>query len=54
MINIKTLKTLLDFKEEDIKKLSTEQVRLLLGVLRYSTRMVQREVNSRDEIVPRK
>ncbi len=50
MINIKTLHTLLEFKDEDLKKLSTDQLRLLLGVLRYSTRVVQRELNNREEL----
>lgn len=51
MISVTTLKGLLNFKDEDIKKLKTDQLRLLLGVLRFSTRAVQREINERDPIV---
>lgn len=49
-MNIKTevLKDFLNLKEEDIKKLDKEQLRLVLGVLRYTTRIVQRELNSRE------
>ena len=47
-IKVEELKHLLDLKEEDISKLDTEQLRLLLGVLRYSTRLVQRELNQRE------
>ncbi len=49
MIKVDELKHLLDLKETDVAKLSTDQLRLLLGVLRYSTRIVQRELNTREE-----
>ena len=51
MIKISTLKTLLDFKDQEIKKMKTEQLRLLLGVLRYATRIIQREMNEREPII---
>jgi len=47
-IKTEELKNLLELKEDDLKKLSAEQVRLILGVLRYATRVVQRELNDRD------
>jgi len=50
-IKVDELKHLLDLKEEDVKILSTEQLRLILGVLRYSTRVVQRELNDRESLV---
>ena len=48
MIQVEELQRFLELKESDIKKLNTEQLRLLLGVLRYSTRVVQRELNGRE------
>ena len=51
MIKVEELKNLLELKESDVAKLSMEQLRLLLGVMRYSTRIVQRELNTREEIV---
>ena len=48
MINVSTLKSLLEFKDEDLKKLDIEQLRLIVGVLRYATRVVQRQVNERE------
>ena len=50
-IKVDELKHLLDLKEEDVKILSTEQLRLILGVQRYSTRVVQRELNDRESLV---
>lgn len=47
-IKVDELQHLLDLKEDDLKNLDTEQLRLLLGVLRYTTRIVQRELNQRD------
>lgn len=47
-IKVEELKHLLDLKEDDLKKLNAEQLRLLLGVLRYTTRLAQRELNERD------
>ncbi len=51
MVNIEELKHFLELKDSDLKKLKTEQLRLLLGILRYSTRIVQRELNTREEII---
>ena len=48
MIKVEELQHFLELKESDIKKLNTEQLGLLLGVLRYSTRVVQRELNGRE------
>ena len=52
-VNIKVdeLKNLLELKEEDVGKLGTDQLRLVLGVLRYTTRIVQRELNERETSV---
>ena len=46
-IKMEELKNLLELKEEDVEKLDTDQLRLVLGVLRYTTRVVQRELNDR-------
>ena len=47
-IKMEELKNLLELKEEDVEKLDTDQLRLVLGVLRYTTRIVQRELNQRE------
>ena len=49
-IKVEALKDFLDLKEEDVKKLGVEQLRLVLGVLRYTTRIVQRELNDRESL----
>ena len=49
-IKVDVLKNFLDLKEQDVKKLDTDQLRLVLGVLRYTTRIVQRELNTREEV----
>ncbi len=51
MVKIEELKNLLELKESDAAKMSVEQLRLLLGVLRYSTRIVQRELNTREDFI---
>ncbi len=51
MVKIEELKNLLELKESDAAKMSVEQLRLLLGVLRYSTRIIQRELNIREESI---
>ena len=49
-IKVDALKDFLELKEEDVKKLKTDQLRLVLGVLRYTTRVVQRELNNRETL----
>ena len=49
-IKVEELRDLLALKEEDVKKLNTDQLRLVLGVLRYTTRIVQRELNVRESL----
>ena len=49
-IKMEELKNLLELKEEDVEKLDTDQLRLVLGVLRYTTRVVQRELNDRESL----
>jgi hypothetical protein len=34
-----------------VEELSTDQLRLVLGVLRYTTRVVQRELNLREDLL---
>ncbi len=46
-IKIQELKDLLNLEEEDLKKFSIDQLRLLLGVCHYSARLAQREINAR-------
>ena len=48
MIKTQELKKLLNVKEKDLKVLSVDQLRLLLGVFRYMTRILEREINNRD------
>jgi len=49
-IKVEALKNFLDLEEKDVKKLDMEQLRLVLGVLRYTTRVVQRELNKREAL----
>lgn len=51
MIKIEELSNLLKLKESETSKMTIEQLRLLLGVLRYSTRIVQRELNTREDFI---
>jgi hypothetical protein len=46
-IKTEQLKTILNLEEKDLKKLSIDQLRLLLGVSHYVARLTQRELNSR-------
>ena len=48
MIEIKTLHNLLNLDDEAIKKFDMEQLRLMLGTFRYSTRILEREVIRRE------
>jgi len=50
-IKVEELKHLLELKDEDMAKLSTDQLRLVLGVLRFTTRVVQRELNDRESLL---
>lgn len=47
MVKIEELRRLLNVREEEIKKLDIEQLRLMLGIFRYLTRIVEREINQR-------
>jgi hypothetical protein len=47
MIKIEELKHFLELQEADVEKLSEEQLQLLIGILRYSARVAQRELNRR-------
>lgn len=49
-IKVEAFKDFLELKEEDMEKLDTEQLRLFLGVLRFTTRIVQRELNCRETL----
>ena len=46
-IKTKELKDLLNLNEQDIHKLSVDQLRLMLGVFHYLSRLMQREINKR-------
>lgn len=48
MINTKTLHSLLNLDEDEIKNFDMEQLRLMLGIVRYSARVLEREVNNRE------
>lgn len=47
MIELQSLKKLLNIKDEELQKLDTEQLRAMLGVFRYSVRGIEREINRR-------
>jgi hypothetical protein len=47
MIELKSLKKLLNIKDEELQKLDIEQLRAMLGVFRYSVRGIEREINRR-------
>ena len=50
-IKVEELKNFLDLDEKDAANLDVEQLRLVLGVLRYTTRVVQRELNRRKPLL---
>lgn len=47
MIKLESLQELLNIEQESLAKLDNEQLRLLIGSLRYSVRQCERELNSR-------
>ncbi len=47
MIEIKSLKKLLNITDSDLQRLDIEQLRAMLGVFRYSVRAIEREINRR-------
>ncbi len=47
MIELKSLKKLLNIKDEELQKLDIEQLRAMLGVFRFSVRGIEREINRR-------
>ena len=47
MIELKSLKSILDIKDEELQKLDIEQLRALLGTFRYRVRSIEREINRR-------
>lgn len=48
MIKVDTLKKLLNVKEKDLKHLDIDQLRTLVGVFRYLTRLLDREIIKRE------
>ena len=51
MIKGETVKDILDINEADLEKLETEKLRDLLGVLHYSARLVEHELNKREQTI---
>lgn len=49
-LNPKQLKELLAINEKDLKKYSVEQLRDMLGVFHYLSRLYQREINERENL----
>lgn len=47
MIELKSLKSILDIKDEELQRLDIEQLRALLGTFRYRVRSIEREINRR-------
>jgi len=48
MINTEELNKFLNIKIKDLEKLDMEKLRLMLGVFRYMTRVLEREINARE------
>lgn len=46
-IKLQEIEALLKIKDEEIQHLQVDQLRLLLGVFRYLTRILEREINRR-------
>jgi len=51
LVELKTLKNLLDVDQVMIQKYDIEQLRLVLGVARYFVRSIEREINHREACV---
>ncbi|OGX34356.1 MAG: hypothetical protein A3C36_07610 [Omnitrophica WOR_2 bacterium RIFCSPHIGHO2_02_FULL_52_10] len=47
-MQLKTLNDLLEVDEEGIQKYSVDQLRLILGVVRFFARSIEREINRRE------
>lgn len=47
MIELKSLKNILNIKDEELQELDIEQLRALLGTFRYRVRSIEREINRR-------
>jgi hypothetical protein len=54
MIKLPLLAKLLNITDDDIKKLTMDQLRVLLGVFRYLARVIEREINTREPNFTRK
>jgi hypothetical protein len=50
MIEVKSLKTILNIKDEELRELDIEQLRALLGTFRYRVRSIEREINRRCQV----
>ena len=50
MIKPNELKDMLELDENELKKLSDDQVKLIMGCLNYASRVVTREVNRRESL----
>ncbi len=46
-IKLPEIEALLKIKDEEIQRLRVDQLRFLLGVFRYLTRIFEREINRR-------
>ncbi|MEI7998539.1 MAG: hypothetical protein WCH62_03425 [Candidatus Omnitrophota bacterium] len=49
MIKIKLLHELLELKEQELEQYTVDQLRLMLGVFRYLTRIIERKINASEE-----
>lgn len=50
-MKLKTLNDLLEVDKEAIQKYSVDQLRLILGVVRFFARSIEREINRRETSV---
>ena len=53
-MELKTLENLLNVDQENIGEYTTDQLRLTLGVVRYFTRFIEREIIRRESGVDQK
>lgn len=53
MLSLKLLRSLLNADDNEIQGLTVDQLRLLLGVLRFRVRLLEREINRKSGLANR-
>ena len=49
MVKLDTVKEILDIEEKELEKLETEKLRDLFGVLHFASRLIEHEIDRRDD-----